>query len=283
MTKEDELNKELDAIMAEVLDSSLKYSTTIENKLNDVRKQVNGLLLEYSNKDKTISYTRLNTLLRELDDVEASLVDELETSVDKYVEDTSKKSNKALIAAITAAVGVGIAFGGKDRVPTLEQATKETVEYIKGEKADGLDLNDRIRRLSGSFRDDMQKAIRYGVMSKYSINKISRNVKEAFDKGMWQIKTIVTSELPTVVRKSMVWIAGKTNIVKWVKIIDNRGRHKYHTSHQCYIYAEQNKYGVGKGIFKPTDTYILDPHPQCTAYFHYIFKDDIEGMDDTDA
>jgi len=267
------VNKTIDDVAESIIDDTIKYSDKVVRDMDDVRKEVNDILMRYSDDEGFIPKHKMKQVLRELDSLETEFSDTLTESLESQVVKSSKALNKAVIGGIAASIGLSIAFGSLTNVPSEKDFSEDMLKYLKGNKIDNLTIYDRIIRLAGMFRDDIQKSIRYGILSGFTFNKISLEVKKVIDKGMYQVKNIINTEIPNVVRKGLVTIGGKMKVLKAVKIIDNRGRHPYHYHHMCYKYAEQNKYGMGKGVFKPSDTYILNPHPQCTAYFQYIFDE----------
>lgn len=284
MNKEEkEINKIIDEVTESILKDVEKYSNKVVNEVDYVRKEVNYILMNYANQDGTIPKHRMNTMFRELDELEIEFSETIIEQLEEQTVSTSKTLNNAVVGGLATVVGLSIAFGSLTNVPEEEDFISDMLSYLKDNKIDNLTIYDRINRLAGLFRDEMQRTIRYGIMSGFSFTKISLEVKKTIDKGMYQVKNIIKTEIPNIIRKGLVTIGGKLKILKAIKIIDNRGRHPYHYHHQCYKYAEQNKYGMGKGVFKPSDTYILNPHPQCTAYFQYIFDESLIEGDDVDV
>lgn len=274
MSVQDDINKALDELSDKMLGDATRSADDVIDKVDSYRKEISGILLEYSNKDGTISERRLRSLLRELDEIEDGIGEEIYEHLESSVEETSNAFSKEIVGLLIAGLGVAVVFGGKDKRPSNDSLTKEITDFVFNKEINGIKLSNRINVVSGILRDEIQKAIRQGVNSGESITKISQRVKKSFDKTVWQVKRIITTEIPVAFRKGIALIGGKAGIIKAVKIIDNRGRHKYHESHECYRLAEQDKYGMGKGVYKPSDSFIFNPHPQCSAYFHYILKDD---------
>lgn len=269
---EADINSEIDGI-TEDLYSSLQDDVDLAiNKVDSVRKEINSVLMEYSKEDGTISESRIRTLLNELDDIEQGLGEQIEDSLSELADSSAKKTSKKLIGGIVAVAGVSLAFGGSR--PKRDDIVKDANKYVFDRELNGMKVGKRITALSGSLRDTMQQSVRYGVNIGESVTKISRRVKKAVDKATWQVKRIVTTEIPSMFRSVLATVGGKMGILKGVKIIDNRGRHRYHETHECYKLAEKDPYGWGKGVYKTTDTHVFDPHPQCTAYFHYVINPD---------
>lgn len=271
--QEKEINRIIEEVTNSILNDTDRYSNRVVNEVDFVRKQINGILMEYASEDGTIPSHRMNSLFRELDELEIDFSEAIIEQLEEQTANTSKKLSKAVVGGLATVIGLSIAFGALTNVPEEEDFVDEMLSYLRENKVDDMTIYDRIRRLAGVFRDEMQRTIRYGIMSRFSFHKISLEIKKTIDKGMYQVRNIIKTEIPNILRKGLITIGGKLRILKAIKIIDNRGRHPYHYHHMCYKYAEQNKYGMGKGVFKPSDTYILNPHPQCTAYFQYIFDE----------
>mgnify|MGYP001278521906 CR=1 FL=1 len=265
---------ELDTMMDELASSFFAYTDAqadrIANRINRIRIEINDILSDYAKVDDTVSKSRINSLLRELDEIESEigleLSDEIESSIIKAVERAGNESSKALKTVLGSAAIIG------------GIVVVEIVDFVLKRKGkDGLILADRINSLAGLLRDEMQQAIRYGVLRGETVTQIARRVKTAFDSAVWQIKRIVQTELPIAFRVGIAKIGEKTNVVKAIKIIDEVGRASHpsrHHYHECYRLANQDKYGMGKGIYLPQDTFIFAPHPNCTAYYRYILRGD---------
>ena len=196
----------------------------------------------------------------------------------------SEQAEKNVTGALIAVLGVALVFGGRSRRPPQENIVSEISDYVfNREGKDGIVLSDRIASVVGFLRDNIQREIRYGVLRGESVNRISRRIISVFEQTSWQFKRIVTTEIPTALRKGIATIGGKTNVVKAIKIYDTPGRIAHpgrHHHHECYRLAEQDMYGMGKGVYLPKDTFILDPHPQCTAYFRFILKEDFANVNE---
>lgn len=260
-------------------DKYLRYadleSERVADRVSRIRMEIYEILEAYETKDGTISKSRIESLIRQLNNVELGVYNELTESMDAAIEkvatDVEKDTTKALLATLGLAAVFG-AIGAKEIARQSKETIDEIIEYVKNHRgSDGLNLSDRLRAFSGLLRGEIGKEIRYAVLQGKSVKEIGEIIRKTFDKFRWHIKRIITTEIPIAVRKGISVIGGKLKIVKAVKIHDNRGRHRNHESHECYRLAEQNVYGWGKGVYKPTDTYIFEPHPQCTAYFTYIF------------
>lgn len=271
---ENEINERIDEHQAKVLRDSTAASDRIAAEIDRIRKQINGILADNSEEDGKVAERKIRELLKELDGLEDELYDEIEAGIVREVEKSVESSTKFLVGLLVGAVGISAITGGKPKESSL---SKQIANDVLNDTHGGIRLNRRIKAVTGLFRDAMQSEIRYGIRLGESATTIARRVKRAVDKLMWQVKRIVTTEIPKAFRVATAYIGNKLGVIKAIKIIDNRGRHRYHEHHECYRLAEQNPYGWGKGVYKTTDTYIYSPHPQCSAYYHYVLKDEFKG------
>lgn len=268
-----DISKQINDVISEVADAVLddtdRGADRVAREVDDVRKGVTDVLARYADDEGVVPKHKIKAVLRELDAYDDSFRKVIETNLEEQAREASNKVHKAVIGAIVAYIGVK-AFSA----PSIEDSAgfeDDLMRYLRNNTIEGLTVYERIKRLTGLMRDRMQEVIRYGVLSGKKFTVIIRDIKGVIDRLLHQIKVVIKSEIPNILRKSIVLIGDSTRLVKGIKITDLRGRHPYHRRHQCYIYAEADKYGMGKGIYKPHDTYILTPHPQCTAYFEYVF------------
>lgn len=271
MTVQAKLDELVDKASDVFLDGLDGRSQAIARRIERMRSDVYDILQDYEKKDGRISRTRINALLRELDEIEDEIylefAKEMEDAITETVEDAESDMRKALLGLL----GASLLLGPNGEKLNSNEIVEEAIEYVmKRKSSDGLTLPDRLHSSAGLLRDEIQKAIRYGILRNESVTKISRRVKKSFEDMSWRIERIVKTELPIAFRKIVSVLGGKLNIIKAVQIIDNRGRHRYHERHECYRLAEQDMYGWGKGLYRPEDTFIFDPHPQCSAYFRYV-------------
>lgn len=281
MTMQADLDELIDGIADDYMNHLDDYAEDVINKVERIRSDVYDILDDYSRKDGRISRSRINTLIRSLDDVEQDIYLELSEELEDAITETVKKAEKQTNGALLGLLGASLLLGSDGKKLNAEETVGSVVNFVLTRKAaDGLSLSDRVRSIAGLMRDEVQQAIRYGVLRGDTVGRISRRVREAFKSASWRIGRVVKTEIPLAFRKTLLYIGGKQGIIKAVKIIDLRGRHKYHERHECYRLAEQDMYGWGKGVYRPEDTFILDPHPQCTAYFRYILNDvELQGGD----
>lgn len=277
---EDLINKALEEVSLQVIDDADSKSIQVTNEVDDARKTITDILMSYADEDGIIPKKDIKKVLRELDYFNEEFRTIIEDGLEEQTNDSASKINKVVIGAIIAQIGLSAFKGKKVDVLDEEEFKSSLWRYLKTNSIQGLTVFDRIARYTGLLRDRMQEAIRYGILSGHKFTKITLAVKHEVDKRISQVKKIITTEIPNVLRKGVALIADKMEIVKAIRITDYRGRHANHESHMCYIYAEADKYGMGKGLYKLSDTYILNPHPQCSAYFEYVFdKELLKGYD----
>lgn len=275
MTVQADLDKLMDEASNEVMSGLTAYSDEAIDRVERTRLEVYDILDEYSKKNGIISESRIRSLLRELDDIEQDIYSELEDEIKASLYKTVEQANKNSKGALVALLGVALVFGGRAKAPKNKQVVDDTVNFVMTRKAsDGLTLTDRLRAYASLLIGNIQASIRYGIRRKETVNRLYNRVRGAYKSSAWMIKRLVTTELPLAYRKTILYVGGKSGIIRAVKIIDHRGRHPYHEHHECYRLAEQDKYGWGKGVYRVEDTFILDPHPQCSAYYRYILDTD---------
>lgn len=267
MPTEEEVNKKLDDAMEKYMRENERLQRNAVSEVDGVRKDIIDTLEENVDGNDKISKTKVRKILKKLDSIEDAINERMEEAIVKTLEKSSDKAVKWSVAALGSLIAADAISGGKVR--------KKVRESVLGRKSlkDNI-MSDRIESLSGSIIDSVRSDIRYEVRKGSSPTKINRVIKKSFKKNEWKIQRMVMTEGYNAYRYTIGEIAKQTDAIEAVKIIDNRGRHPYHETHECYRLAEQDKYGWGKGIYRPEDDFIYFPHPQCTAYYQYILKDD---------
>lgn|SRR5699024_4294252 len=248
-----------------------KFLRTVESKQNGLAKEVDGtriyfldIVEKYAKEDGTIDDKKLRKILREIENQDDYIYDIINDEMESTIEESMNKAKRDVFTSL-GVMAAGI-VGGKVIFDKIKK------DALTGIGKDGNTLNKRIEKYTGNMLDEVRKAIRTGVLSGKTSGQINRDIKKAMEKESWKLKRLVGTELPNVYRRTVAELAKEGKNIKAVRIIDLRGRHPYHKKHECYRLAEQNVYGWGKGVYRPDDTYIYDPHPNCTAYFEYVFK-----------
>lgn len=267
------INEAIGRVSEQTFANSESKANKVMSDVDDARKAITDILASYADKDGIIPKKYIKQVLRELDEFDEEFSNIIEAGLEEQTKESASNINKVIVGVIIAQIGLNAFKTTGVNVLDEEEFSNSMLDYLKENKIEGLTIFDRIARYTGLLRDRMQESIRYGILSGHKFTKITLSVKKEVDKRISQVKKIITTELPNILRKGLNLIADKLDVVKGIKIIDNRGRHRNHHRHMCYKYAEADKYGMGKGIYKPSDKYILNPHPQCTAYFEYVFDD----------
>lgn len=270
MPSEKELNSKLkDAMNKYIRENRRQQNGAIAN-VHDARKKAIDILTEYAEKDDKINKKKVKKILSELDAIETDINEKLEKSIDDTIDRTTDKAIKWSLVAFGSLIASEAISTKK-----LKKSIKEDV--LQRDALRSITLKYRINRISGNTIDGVREVVRSGVIGGSSINAINRDIKKSVKKNEWQIRRLVMSEGYNAYRKSNVEIAKRADRIKAIKIIDRRGQHPYHHQHECYRLAEQDKYGWGKGVYRLEDKFIYYPHPQCTAYYEYILKDEEGG------
>lgn len=267
MTEEEKINVKLREQFDKFLRNVERDQNGLVNEVDSVRKDFMDIIEEYAGVDGKVDRRHLRAILRKLEtmnsDINSDVLDDIENTIE---ETTSRAKRDILITLGVLAAGV---FGGKK---LLDEVTKGVIKNVG---KDGMTLEKRVNRFTGDLIDEVRKTVRAGVLRGKTTNQINRAVKKAVEKESWKLRRIITTESPKAYREVIAKVAQEGKNIKAVRIVDLRGRHKNHSTHECYRLAEQDMYGWGKGVYRPEDTFIYAPHPNCTAYFELILN--LEG------
>lgn len=263
---------ELDAIYLRIANEyhalNERQVTYAIREIGRVRSEVAELLTEFAASDGTIKRQRLSRVLRELDGVERDLRKYGTAVIDEVIAKSATFTTQAVSAGFASVTSVPLIKSGG-----FERINREVFNYVTKRFADdGLVLSNAVWGTSGDIRDALGKSIRSDIIRGESVNKMVANVRQVYDNETWKIKRLVVTEGNTAYRAGSAISAERSDVVDWVRLNDNRGRHKNHDAHKCYELATADKYGQGAGIYRPTDSAIYMPHPQCTSYITPILK-----------
>lgn len=264
---------ELERLLKELADKhgelNERQVRKVIREIGRVRSDVAALLAEFVSDDGTIQRRRLMRLLRELDEVEYRMRDNGMKALAEVVDESAKFAIDEYNAILIALIGIPLLRRGK------RTARQNAVEYtLNRRESDGLILSDRVWNVSGAIRDAIATQLRSDIIRGRTIDEMVRNIRKIYNNETWMIRRLVITETNTAYRKATAESIERSEVADWLRIIDNRGRHKYHESHRCYELAEEDRYGMGKGVFKPTDKEIFSPHPQCTSFLVPVIKDE---------
>lgn len=270
MKTETDINQELDQAMEKYMRENRRLQNGAISEVDEARIEILDILSKYAGDNGTIPKEKVRAILRELGEVESSIENRLTESIDETIDRTTDKAIKWSTVALGSILAAGLISVNK-----IKRDVRENV--LNRKTSDGLSLNDRLQRLSGNLVDDVRKDIRSGILRGASVAAINRDIKKTVDKSVWQVRRLVMTEGNNAYRKTIGEVAIASKVVKAVRIIDNRGRHPNHESHECYRLAEQDMYGWGKGVYRPQDSFIYYPHPNCTAYYRFVLVDTEKG------
>jgi hypothetical protein len=237
-------------------------------EIDRIRLEIADLLAEYAGSDGTIKRQRLNSLLRELERIEKLVREAGVTAIGTVASETAAFTTTAISGALASTLGTAAIAG-----PVFDRINKHTFNYVvKRFGEDGLVMSDRVWNLAGDQRAEISKVLRSGILRGESVSKMTAAVRQVYDTETWKIRRLVITEGNTANRAATAYNAAESDVVKGLKINDRPG-HNNHAKHRCYELAQIDKYGWGDGIYKPSDSEIFSPHPNCTSYLTYVLKD----------
>ncbi|MEK0286557.1 hypothetical protein [Caldifermentibacillus hisashii] len=264
MSKQDELDAIFKRIAAEHGKLTAKQVEFAIREIGRIRGEIADMLADYAGADGTIKRSRLMRLLRELETVEQSLRqygtgvlhDIIEESADIAIEQVRIAFHRVLSESLNTV--------------SLNQNVIDYVTTRFGD--DGLVLSDRIWSTSGVIRDAIATQLRSDIIKGESVGTMVRNVRKVYDNQTWMIKRLVVTESNTAYRTASCMSVERSDVIDWVRIVDNGSRHPRHKEHMCYKLAREDRYGEGRGIFRPTDSEIYSPHVNCSSYIVPVLK-----------
>lgn len=268
MSAQSELNAIFEKLAKDYGKLNAKQQAFAIKEVGRVRGDIADLLADYSQKDGTIKRQRLSRLLRELDEIETLVRQYGTTALDSIIEESAQFTSAGIDAGFVQAVGTKVAA-----TVQLERINKDVFNYvIKRFGEDGLVLSDRIWRLSGDMRDELSKVLRADIIRGESVSTMIANVRKVHENETWKIRRLVVTEGNTAYRTSTAYNAKRSDIVKGLLI--HRGKANV-ANHQCTILSKEDRYGLGAGVFKPNDTEIYSPHPNCTSFLTYVLDGEV--------
>ncbi len=264
MTKQDELNAIFKRIAGEHGKLTAKQVEFAVREIGRIRGEIADMLADYAGADGVIKRSRLMRLLRELETVEQSLRQYGTDALNDVIKESAEFAVERANVAVEKVVGVALVTA------SLNQNVLDYVASRFGD--DGLVLSDRIWSTSGVIRDAIATQLRSDIIKGESVGTMVRNVRKVYDNQTWMIKRLVVTESNTAYRTANAMSIERSEVADWVRIVDNGSRHPRHKEHACYKLAHENRYGEGDGIFKPNDSEIYCPHPQCSSYIVPVLK-----------
>lgn len=259
LTKQEELDRIFRKMQADYGAFNRKQRAYAIREIGRVRGEVADLLADFSNSDGVIKRNRTRRLLREMDKIEESMRKTGTDAFEKVVEDTSEWTGNK----------VGVKAGLALNSTQFDRVNEHVYKYVvKRFGSDGLVLSDRVWGLSGEIRDEMASAIRSGIIKGDGINSIVPEIRKVYENETWKIDRVARTESLTAHRAAISYSADESNVVEWVQFHAGDDR-----SDACVELANEDRHGAGKGVFRPNDTDIYSPHPNCTSYMTYILNE----------
>lgn len=238
---------------------SRKQQAYAIREIGRIRGEIADLLAEYAGDDGVIKRQRASRLLRDLDEIEATLREQGTLAFETIIGESSEWTTRKTISAL----GTSVSSSQFDRI------NKHVLQYvIKRFGEDGLVLSDRVWGLSGEIRDELATVIRSGIIRGEGINAMIPKIRKVYDNETWKIRRLARNESVTAHRAAIGYNAQESDVVQWVRF-----HHGVKETDACVDLADEDRYGEGKGIFKPTDTDIWTPHVNCTGYVSYVLDE----------
>lgn len=236
-------------------------------EIQRTRLDMMDLLNEYANKDETISKSRLNSLLRDLEHIEKAIREHGMTAMSEVIKQSASvgtlAGETALVGALGESAAAGYAFN------RMNTAVFQYVVNRFGE--DGLVLSDRVWQLAGDQREQLNRVIRNGIIRGESVSTIVAQVRRVYDAETWKIRRLVITEGNVAYRTGTAYRAQRSKFVKGLRI--HRGRAN-RPEHRCTQLEKIDRYGLGEGVYLPDDIEVLNPHVNCTSFTTYELIDE---------
>jgi|SRR5690625_652234 len=228
-------------------------------EIGRVRSEVAEMISEYSDSKGKVTRRRLNRLLEDLEDLEDVINEYGEDALNRVINDTSEWTARRL----NNDVGLSLSADQFDRING--NVAKYVIDRF-GE--DGLVLSDRVWGLSQEIRDSLSQVIRSEILKGNSVNTIVTKIRRVYNNETWKIKRLARTESLTAHRAAISYSAEESEVVQWVRFHAGDDR-----SEACVAVEQRDKYGEGRGIYKPGDSEMFTPHPNCTSHMSYIIDE----------
>lgn len=253
----------------------------VAKEIAKTRLSVVDLIANYAKNDEKISRSRLNSLLRDLDGVEKEIRTAANTSLLAVMSESVDEAFTGSIAAIKSVLGLPSAFITTSKVVasrvlstlTGRQPTSKNIANYIAERTgpDGLVLSDRVWVMAGDYRASIGKVLQRGILRGDSIARMTRDVTEVYGIEDWKARRLVITETNTAFRTAIGYEAERLDFVKALRL--NPG---IHHSKACVALSQEDRHGLGAGVFLPSDTDIYNPHPNCTSTLTFVLVDEEE-------
>lgn len=240
--------------------------------IKELRRTENSLiakLADATGDDGIVKRERMNSLLSDVRNMRREITADLTGAMDLTLQQSAGKAFEDLGMAFEGAKLGSLASMGVEYNRLNEFVFKYTAQRFGD---DGLVLSDRIWNLSGSMTADLNDTVRTAIIQGQGLNSAVAAVRKVYDAGTSSIRRLVVTESNNAYRAAFLHTAQESRLVNWVRIHKGEADRP---NHKCSIYAMEDNYGEGAGIFKASDTKIAHPHPNCTSWLEYIVDRDM--------
>jgi hypothetical protein len=245
-----------------------RQQTFAIREIERTRLELNDLITDYAKKDNTISRARLNSLLRDLDEIERSVRRNGMNALDDVIRESAAFGTQAGEAALMGTLGNTAALG-----VAFNRMNAEVFRYVNTRfSEDGLVLSDRVWQLAGDQRDKLNTVLRSGIIRGESVNTLTAQIRKVYDNETWKIKRLVRTEGNVAYRVGTGYRAQRSDSVAGLRIHKGRADRP---EHRCTQLSVVDEYGLGVGVYPPSNTEIYNPHVNCTSYLTYVLREEV--------
>jgi len=295
---EQEINEGLEELFEQIERSLPRRNAQVRKAVDRARLSISDILAKYTDSNGTIPRSKVNAVLRDLAAVEGEIYRNLRNEMAVVVEDVGEETVTELSELILAAIGVAalikvaglpkdfanLSVGAAESVfgaltgKTIREFVEAMVSSTFNRRgSDQKRLNDRLRRIARVLRKEIEVTLRESIRNGEGTTEILRKVERKFSDLDWQIDTLVETESLYTMRQSVARFAEESGIVAALKIVDfPHGDIREHMRHKCYIYANSDEHGLGKGVYPIGTRKIRNPHPRCRSVLLFVLKDEFK-------
>lgn len=288
-------NSQLDELLHEIERTLPRTSAKLIKATKQIRLRVADILARYANEDSVIPRNKVGQVLTEVYRIEQEIYRVLRQELLSAFEQTAGQTANGLITALALGYGASTLLSAASLPAELAVAVPANVasfvfEALLGRTrqsyvqtlsqtpfnrvdSDGKRLGDRLREvarlLTNGIADTLRKSIRNGEVTSTTTRKTERSFRDTVDR----LRLIAETEVLYVMRNGIALFAQLSGLAKGLRIQDYpHGKPGEHQRHKCYVYAHQDEYGLGTGVYPVNTKKIRNPHPQCRSTLHIVFK-----------
>lgn len=226
--------------------------------------EVYDLVSELADGD-TIPINKAGVAKKRLNEFERQLRTTYEESITELVTEVSEKTYREYERVF-----------GEEGMAEEEFVSKVVNSIMRTKMEDGLDMFDRFRRNALVIRQAIETVVIYRILSRGDIKLLLREIATEFDSLKWTISRVVKSELFSANRRAVLETLKKLGDDYVVDFTDGMCGQPNHYEHSCYTLAQEDRHGLGRGVFTSQDTDIVYPHPACTSKISIRKRDDVQ-------